>query len=160
MPFTDASMTWTKNVFLELKGRDIPKVAPPGSLPRERWNPTIQEISLSEEAGERGLGLMNKTFFFLMIMFSIWMSLCSFQKAFPNMVGQPESPCEGASFEKWPCSLVCLKKTRRHEAVRVETTAFNCCWNYGSAKPMQRYSSRGEADKGTESPKEVCTVLL
>lgn len=42
-------MTWTKNVFLELKGRDIPKVAPPGSLPRVLWNPTIQEISLSEE---------------------------------------------------------------------------------------------------------------
>lgn len=33
-------------------------------------------------------------------------------------------------------------------------------WMYGSAKPMQRYSGRGEADKGTESPKEVCMVLL
>lgn len=95
-----------------------------------------------------------------MIMFSIWMSLCSFQNASPNVVGQPESPREGASFEKWPCSPVCLKKTRRHGAVRVETTLFNCCWNYGSAKPMQRYSGRGEADKGTESPKEVCMVLL
>lgn len=53
----------------------------------EGLNPAIHEISGSEEEEEAGLGLTSRTFFFLIIMFWVWISLCSFQNAFPNFVG-------------------------------------------------------------------------